>query len=664
MKKSHIAGIGIGVAVVVCVFSVWFWSLGAIASEDVPYMRLDAVQGKVEWKREADANWIPLDQSVDVRMGDAIRTGADGKAEIRWGDRGITRIDSNAQIVIQDVPKRDIPATGLLIKLRVSSGRVWSRMLKLLDVQSAMQVEGGGIVATIRGTAFGVATHATTTEVAVTDSVVRVVPVQSDAGIFVREGRIGSFSATGTLVDLRDATELDTWSIENKRKDDLFDEQLQQEIEQRFRQRIPRAPQLLIDWSEQLHLSVASEDRRSVLRSSYLGRHIAEASLHPNEAARLMAHRGVIDLIPEDRRVSLALDVQRGLFLNRPISRQPLQTELIATLQSFRAQLLSPAGRPFSDAITVDDAIDAGFARGLTESERQGLIQSVSDWFEPLQGRTDIPPSELVLLRQKALAMDDRLAAPLVPAPAVSEQTTSSTQGMIPMPNAVTISAFATTTIGAPVNTSTNSGMVSCAYRALNLFAKPDQNIHVGDQVSLTAYVLCADGRVDDVTAKTGFQLAAGTQGQLNGNQFVPRSAGSINIIGTYTDLTGMKTKTITLNVLQAVRTPKSVVVRTSGSTSLMTGQTAPLSASASYSDGTTSEVTYQCAWSTTDQKIGLVMNSYFNAVTGTGGTTNAVCAYTDAGVTVYGSLAFTVTPEPVPVTSSPKPVLNPNRIF
>ncbi len=656
MKKEHVAGLA-GVALLICLFGVWFWSLGAIASEDVPYMRLDAVQGKVEWKRETDANWVPLEQSVDVRVGDAIRTSADGKAEIRWGDRGVTRIDSNSQVTIEDVPKRDIPATGMLIKLRVSTGRAWSRMLKLLDVQSNMQVEGGGIVATVRGTAFGVATHATTTEIAVTDSVVRVSPIKGEAGIFVREGRIGFFSSTGTVAELRDTKESDTWSIENKRQDERFDQDLQEEITQRFKNRIPSAPEFLIDWSERLHVATAKDESRLSLVASYVGRRIAAVSLHPTELWRQTTLLEKASVLPEDRRGTLVVDVLHGLFLNH---------SSITVLQQLRTQLLSPQRQPFSDAITIDDAIDAGFARGLSESERQRLIQDVSDWFEPLQSRKDILPEELVLLRQKALAMDDRLAAPLMPVPtALVEPTTSSTQNTIPSYNRVTISPFATTTIGAPVSTSTGGGSAPqpCAYRALDLFAKPNQNVYVGDQVSLTSYVLCADGRVVDVTAQTGFQLTSATQGRLSGNQFVPSAAGSINITGTYTDPTGVKTKMITLNILKAIRVPRSVSVKTSGLTSLMTGQNAPLSAYASYSDGTSAEVTYQCVWSTTDPRVGQVFNAYFSALTATAGMTDVVCAYTDAGVTVRGSLTFTVKPELVPQTSAPAP-LNPNRIF
>ena len=682
MKKMHIAGVGIGIAILVCLFSVWFWSLGAIASEDVPYMRLDAVQGKVEWKRETDANWGPLTETVDVRRGDMIRTSADGKAEIRWGDRGITRIDSDSQVTVEDIPEREIPATNVLIRLRVTSGRAWSRMLKLLDVQSAVEVESGGIVATVRGTAFGVAAQASSTDVMVSDSVVRVSSVKNQTELFVRQGRVSTFSLAGALVMLRDAENSDAWFSENVKADEQFDRELEQEIAQRFRQRIPRGPMVLIDWSERLHERVARGEEKTRLASAYAARHIAEVSICSTDiSCRTNLHRlrfvqDVLKELPENDRKKLALDALRALFLHRPLRDASFHTELVAALQGLRGQLVSAQPQPFSDAITIDDHIDAAIVTGLTENVRQQLIQDVSDWFAPLQSGSGIPEDQLALLRQKAISLDERLSVPVAAFPVQLESSSTSTSPLL-------VNTQATMTIGgtgglpkpvtapgtSPSGNGTGPAPVSqpvCGYRSLSVFAKPDQGIRVGDRVVFSVYLVCADGRVLDVTTQAIFQIGSQTQGSISGNVLVPRAAGPITVTTLVIENGTQRTQQTVLQVAAAIRVPTSIVVTTSGQTTLTTGQRAPLTARVAYSDGASTEVTYQCSWSSSDAKIGSVNDSYFTALSGTGGTAFAICTYTEAGITVKGSLLFTVKMDPAlqPTVTSPVPVFNPNRIF
>jgi hypothetical protein len=65
--------------------------------------------------------------------------------------------------------------------------------------------------------------------------------------------------------------------------------------------------------------------------------------------------------------------------------------------------------------------------------------------------------------------------------------------------------------------------------------------------------------------------------------------------------------------------------------------------------------VTPQCAWSTSASNVGIVQGTKFIA-THDAGTASAICGYTENGITVSGSLLFTVSLDPAlqPVIKKP----------
>ena len=127
----------------------WFWSLGAVASVERKFIRVEAVEGHVEWKRANENEWRELTATTEVNTGDAVRTDVNARARILWGDRGVTRLDPATEIVLDAAPRGNMIDAALL-RVRLESGRVWSRMLKMIDINEGMQVQTNNVVATIR----------------------------------------------------------------------------------------------------------------------------------------------------------------------------------------------------------------------------------------------------------------------------------------------------------------------------------------------------------------------------------------------------------------------------------------------------------------------------------------------------------------------------------
>src|SRR5688572_17510849 len=167
MNKSRILALGGGVIAILLLVigGTWFWSVGSVAAEHLPSIRVQVVKGNVEYKT-GDV-WSVVKDVQEVHAGNMVKTGADSEAEILWGDQGVTRLDQNTELVIDDAPVDGSGAESSVIRLKVNAGRVWNRMLKLLDVDSAMEVRTSDVVATVRGTSYGIMKQPNCTEAAV-----------------------------------------------------------------------------------------------------------------------------------------------------------------------------------------------------------------------------------------------------------------------------------------------------------------------------------------------------------------------------------------------------------------------------------------------------------------------------------------------------------------
>lgn len=114
---------------------------------------LGDAQGQVSVLR--DGVTMELMPFMGLVAGDVIETGADGKAEIIWTGYGRTLVAANSKLTITDA-KLDETDNGIIAKMKLEAGRVWTRLEKLLSTGSSFEVKASNVVATVRGTSFGV----------------------------------------------------------------------------------------------------------------------------------------------------------------------------------------------------------------------------------------------------------------------------------------------------------------------------------------------------------------------------------------------------------------------------------------------------------------------------------------------------------------------------
>ncbi len=615
-------------------FGVWLWSLGTMPINMPASIHLDNLHGSVQVKPHDQNTFQNANAGSELQAGDQIKTGTDGTASIVWGDRGITRLDTETTITIEKAPTDPNAVTNIAIQIYLQGGRTWSRFLKLLDIQSSAEVRTDTVVATVRGTAFGIAApNSTTTEIAVTDSVVNL--KGTDADVPVKEGYWGIFNASGTPNTLRPLTESDAWAKDNKQKDEDFDEALRRSTEKQLSQNHNKALEGLTRFSEKLHLLRESDTtKRDELATSYLLRRLDTALADQNTQPDIT--RSLAELSPAGRERALN-HIRLVLFAaSQDDSRTPNKDQRIV-LEELRAALLppSPTSDAFARALSFDDAIDAWRKKPEpNETERQHLL-------DELRAFSEKAPDDQ-RLKNKLEASRFRLDT--------TEIRVLPTEHTQPDMNTKPKKDSHIPILSKPKTDTPNESTTqptTCYLQNLKLSATPS-TIEIGSKATLHLFgENTCNGQIVDLTNTAFFSSETPNIGTLTGNIFTALHSGITSIVGSINDNGLTKSTKTQITVTTAVKKPVSINVTTPGTTTLLTGQTAPLEAQVTYNDGTASFVTYQCTWSTNDKTIAIIINGPKFQATNNPGTGYALCDYSENGYTVSGHLSFVVQLDP-----------------
>jgi hypothetical protein len=126
----------------------------------------------VEWQRLHTRAWQPAIVNNLLATGDTLRTGADAKAELLYGDGSVTRVGSLTSMTLSGEDKRTLHLNG---------GRVW---LHIIKHNAGMRVITPGAVAAVTGT----------------ELMVEFDPVKRTTDVTVFEGAVNVTGDVGNLV--------------------------------------------------------------------------------------------------------------------------------------------------------------------------------------------------------------------------------------------------------------------------------------------------------------------------------------------------------------------------------------------------------------------------------------------------------------------------------
>ncbi len=113
---------------------------------------------------------VASEHETEVLTGDEIVVSDDGRAAIVWDKYGRTLLDAGTRLRVTEAERPS--GNSIRARLLLDIGRTWTRLERLLDLDSEVSVGASNVVATVRGTSFGVERLGNDIGVKVTESTV------------------------------------------------------------------------------------------------------------------------------------------------------------------------------------------------------------------------------------------------------------------------------------------------------------------------------------------------------------------------------------------------------------------------------------------------------------------------------------------------------------
>ncbi len=138
--------------------------------------------------QRGDAFPVDAKDGTELLSGDRVAV-ASGVVEVVYPDAGVTRLDAGADVRLM---AREASADGSVVaaQLELLAGRAWTRFERVFGSGEEFSVEANGVVATVRGTGFGVSRESDgSVDVQVADHAVDV-SFQADDEKRWAEGRV------------------------------------------------------------------------------------------------------------------------------------------------------------------------------------------------------------------------------------------------------------------------------------------------------------------------------------------------------------------------------------------------------------------------------------------------------------------------------------------
>ncbi len=270
-----------------------FAAFGIVALTKNP---VDDWQGTVELKvltpnvsvKQGNLDYQTVEDTMILEKGDMIKTDLNGEAEVLIGEGSVIRLSPNTEITINEKTLSSLWEQE--VNVSVNQGKIWFRILKIFDNNSVWEVETPNVVATVRGTAFGIEVlNSEEVNVFVAESEVIVenknkeMPLRKAIAVAGQKMSIKkNFNVVKDKLLLNDekSLNLEKWLNKNLEFDRNFQDKAQQKINAKLLQYLNKKPGTLMHEAQILAESLKSRfvdsDSRKKLEDLKEKRRMAE----------------------------------------------------------------------------------------------------------------------------------------------------------------------------------------------------------------------------------------------------------------------------------------------------------------------------------------------------------------------------------------------------
>jgi len=162
-----------GTLAVLMSFSVFsFMSFDSSVARAESFTVLNSYKGYVSVLR--DGKVVPVSPNMKLQEKDQVVTGNDGYAAINFFDDSVSRLANDTVVVLNKLDKVDDSNVRSYIELSLKEGRLWTRVLNLVQSHSSFTVEANKLYVTAKKAAFDVVVNDKKTDVQVFNHVVDI----------------------------------------------------------------------------------------------------------------------------------------------------------------------------------------------------------------------------------------------------------------------------------------------------------------------------------------------------------------------------------------------------------------------------------------------------------------------------------------------------------
>lgn len=328
MYKALLAGLV--VLLLVLGFGAWLWRLGAPPTLAASVARLEEVEGSVEVRSDAANSWTNAVEGQSIQAGTRIRTGSTGTVTLTVSGVSQTRLSTSTEISVDTLVLPQTDSVKSQTGLTLVTGRTWSRIVRLLELDSSYTVTTDDVVATVRGTAFETARLPDKqTWIAVYDGKVNAGERVMEKGSGMMKAARGSWKFVSTTTML---PQNNVWLEKNVEADTQFLKDTQTELKEQLTKDVSGAYQLLGAPAERLHMALTDTQDKAALADKYLARQLAMAKELQDEG-KVDAAKETFERVKTEMQAwasQVPLDKQAALFSQTMVQSSVLYHDLQA----------------------------------------------------------------------------------------------------------------------------------------------------------------------------------------------------------------------------------------------------------------------------------------------------------------------------------------------
>lgn len=300
--------IGTGVALA-------FQSLTSVSAAAItPQAEITKTEGDVRYKTAGTVEWQTAKIGTTLGSNDMIETGSGASAEINFYDNARAQLGEKTNITLTMLYVDEQNPNNNQVKIKLSLGRLWNRIISLVDTEASYEVETSNTVSTVRGTAFDISIDEQgIEEISMVENNIdiqlknlpeKTIALGQNKHIRLSPETIKKDAPLPEPQDIPESARSGAWLTINQEQDKEFDAVIKERVQKNEAQLIKLSPENpfygMQRFAESVRVQLAPASEKENLQNQFTIRRAAEAGLLMQEGKSEKALEHINTFLPSE----------------------------------------------------------------------------------------------------------------------------------------------------------------------------------------------------------------------------------------------------------------------------------------------------------------------------------------------------------------------------